>query len=151
GSSQDCAYARYELVGIEWLRQIIVGSHFEASDAVMRVAASGKHQYRNARVLADSAEHIETIGIRPHHIQQTERVLIARPAVATRDSPEDPIDGEPFVRKEAGNEAGQFRIVIDHQKAFHDGKTISILGPPDSAELSRCVKTLTVLDTAWHF
>ena len=49
-AAQDAAYARQQFTRFERLRQIIVGAHFQAQDAVQRLIARRQHDHRHRRL-----------------------------------------------------------------------------------------------------
>ncbi len=122
GPAQDGADARDEFGGIEGLGQVIVGAHFEAADAVARVAFGRQHQDRNAGLLADAAEDVEAVGIGHHHVQHDQGVVFGKGALDAAGAAGGPADLEAFAGEVAGDEVAEFGIVIDNQHAFHDSR-----------------------------
>src|SRR5205823_3283610 len=58
-----------KFAGIEWLGQIIVGTQFEAHDAVFVLAARRKHQDGQPRLTAHTLQNFETIEAGQHDVK----------------------------------------------------------------------------------
>jgi hypothetical protein len=54
-AAQDAADARQQFARLERFRQVVVGAHFQAEDAVQRLVAGGQHDDRQRRVGAQLA------------------------------------------------------------------------------------------------
>jgi hypothetical protein len=54
-AAQHGAHARQQLARLEGFGQVVVGAHFQADDAVHRVALGGQHDHRHARRIARQA------------------------------------------------------------------------------------------------
>ena len=64
GSAQEGAHARYQLVGVERLREIIVGARIEAGDSVADLGAGSEHERRCADALSPELLHnLESVAL----------------------------------------------------------------------------------------
>ncbi len=150
-SSQDCADARDQFSGIEWLRQVIIRAHLEPVDAVVRVPAGSQHQNRGAGVLPDVAQDIEPVPAGHHHVEHDQGVVFGEGVFDACLAAEGPGNLKSFACQEARYEVTECGIVVNNQNAFHrNGRSFyskTCCGPRPS----RCVKGLAVLDESWHF
>jgi hypothetical protein len=53
----------------ECLRQIIVGAHLQAHDAIRLLAATGQYQHWSLRMNAQTAQHFEPVHAGQHHVE----------------------------------------------------------------------------------
>ncbi|VVN42567.1 hypothetical protein PS647_05526 [Pseudomonas fluorescens] len=71
GASQHRVDPRQQFTGSEWLDQIVVGTHFQAEDAIGFIVAGGEHQHWRGLVLAGAqfAAEQQAIVTRHHDVQ----------------------------------------------------------------------------------
>jgi len=80
GAAEDGAQACEEFASGEGFGQVIVGSHFEADDAVVLFAATGEHEHGDLGVGAKSAQNLEAIEAGKHHVEDDGVVTILQSA-----------------------------------------------------------------------
>ncbi|MCY1301705.1 hypothetical protein D9M70_513310 [compost metagenome] len=61
---------RQQLAGVEWLGQVVVGTHFQADDAVQRRAGAGDHDHRQVVMFAEIARQAEAVLAGQADVQQ---------------------------------------------------------------------------------
>ena len=71
-AAQDGFDPRDQLSAAERLREVIVGPHLQADDAVNFLALSGQHDDRDVRLGAHGAAEREAVFARQHQIEQDE-------------------------------------------------------------------------------
>jgi hypothetical protein len=72
GAIEDRANAREELARMEGLRNVIVGAHLEADDAVHILAARREHEHGDAALGAQLAAKREPVDARHHEVEHDE-------------------------------------------------------------------------------
>ena len=73
GAPQDAADARQQLSRLERLGEIVVGAHFQADDAIDRLAARGQHDHRQVRARAQRAAQLQAV-LAGHHEVEDDQV-----------------------------------------------------------------------------
>jgi len=69
---QDGMDASDEFLRIEGLREVIVGPEFKSEDAVSVLTPCREHDHRDGESLSQSAQHVEAVQRRQHHVQDDE-------------------------------------------------------------------------------
>ena len=131
GTTQQRFDARKQLSRAERLRDVIVGAHFEAHDAVGFVAARGEHQDGQAVqrfVLANFAANFQAGKFRQHQIekQQIGRSLLERAQAGA--AVKSGADLKTFIGEVVTNEFDDVAVVFDNKDAFHAGRAYRVAG-----------------------
>ena len=61
-----------ELLRIEGLREVIIGPEFKSKDAVSVLTPRREHDHGDGKSLSQSAQHVEAVQRRQHHVQDDE-------------------------------------------------------------------------------
>ncbi len=118
GAAQDGANASDKLTRVEWLRQIVVGSHLEADDAVDVLAFRRQHDDRHARRGAKTAANRKTVLARHHEVEDDEiRIAVARAETVERRAAVADVDAEPLPLQVALHQVADLGVVLDDENA----------------------------------
>jgi len=112
-----------ELSGAEGLGDVIVGTHFEADDAVGFVAARREHQDGQAIqrfVLADFAANVQAGHFGKHEIEKEKIGRRFFQGGEAAGAVESGTDLKPFVGKVVADEFDNVAIVFNNKYAFHE-------------------------------
>jgi len=111
---------RHELVGAERLRDVVVGAHLEADDALGLFRPGGEHDDRDRGgllVRANGTADFQAVDLRQHQVQDHQ---IGR-SFSDRDkgvaSGRDEIHGEAGLLEIAADELGDIAVVFDDEDA----------------------------------
>src|SRR5262249_1420098 len=125
-AAQSRAHPGDELLRLERLDHIVVGTRFEAEDDIYGVRFGGQHHDRYARLRADGATDVDAAHAREHEVEQHD----VRPYVPKRG------EGPLTVGYERGHKAlgpqhdaehlGEGGVIVDHQHTGSHGLQYSI-------------------------
>ncbi len=104
GRTQPGANARDELLGVEGLDDVVVGTGLEPLDDIRRVAPGGEHDDRHAGLIADARAHLDAVHAGQHEVEQ-HQIGLGRV---------DGVDGRGTVRAEGGLETLRAQHDADH-------------------------------------
>jgi hypothetical protein len=112
---QDGIDPRQQFARIERFRHVVVGSHFEADDAVEVLAARGEHDDRGLRGRPDASAEAQAVLAGQHHVEHDQ----VDPALAEAAVHLVTVGGDRHAAgvglKIARDEAAGFAIVLDDQ------------------------------------
>ena len=110
-----------ELLGLEGLDDVVVGTGLQPHDHVDGVALGRQHHDRDAGLGADLLADVDAVLAGEHQVEQdqvgTEAAEGFEGLVAARDDPAL----EAFLAQHDGQHLGERRIVVDHQNAAPRG------------------------------
>ena len=69
GTAQQGAQAGQQFARGKRLGQIVVGAQLQSDHAVDLLAPAGEHQHRHLALPADPTQHLESVDVRQHHVQ----------------------------------------------------------------------------------
>ena len=121
---QDRLDARDQLAAAERLRQIIVGAHFEADDAVDLVALGGEHDDRNVRFRTQRAAERQPVLAGQHQIEQDQIDAAVGQDLAHGFAVGGRADAEAILRERTRYQFADLAMVIDDEdvrRARHGG------------------------------
>ncbi len=113
GAAEDSFHARRKLAWIERLGKIIVGSQFQADDAVDILPTGGQHQHWNPALSAKPLQNLEAVQARQHHIQNNKVIAALLGVFQTRLAVMGTLDREAFPLQKLFQKAAQFDVVVD--------------------------------------
>ena len=119
-AAEDGAEAREKFAGGKRFREIVVGTDFEADDAVGLVAPRGEHEDGDGGFLADTFEDLEAVHAGEHNVEDQRVPRRGAGGGGALDAFGTGVDGgdvEAERFKVGGDEATEFFVVVDHQQA----------------------------------
>jgi hypothetical protein len=121
GPAEDGADTCDQLARAERLREVVVGTEFEAEQLVELVVARGQHDDRDGRVAAELAGDVEPVEPRQTEIEDDE----IGPALADRRQRRGTVgrgeDRETRMLEVVAGEHGDLRFVVDDEDGLHVG------------------------------
>ena len=119
GAAKNGADAGEQLAGIEGLGEVVVGSDFEADDAVNIFAARGEEDDADLGGCAQAAQHLEAIEAGQHDIEQDDGEVAGEGAMQTELAVMLGGDGKAVTREIVLDHGGKFSVVVDEENRFH--------------------------------
>ena len=105
--------------GVERLGQVIIGSDFQAKNAVHIFSACGENQHRNRRRGAQPPQNIEPAHAGEHEIEDDQRVLHGESALETARTVVYRFDSESFRAETLCEKPAKLNVIVDDENAFH--------------------------------
>ncbi len=120
--------ARHQFARVERFGQVIVGTHFQADDAVDVVALGGQHDDRD-RVLrpAQAPAHRQTVFARHHQVEHDQVEALAREQFVHGGGVLGDVNAEALLGQVAVEQVAQPQVVIDHEDSGFCGCHVRIV------------------------
>ena len=121
-AAQHGVQAGEQFARVEGLGQVVVGAHFQAHDAVDRIALGGKHQDRDGlSPYTQAAADGQTVLARHHQVEDQRIERFARQQAIQLFCVLDAAHGQTVGAEIALQQGAQFRFVVQNDDlAFHD-------------------------------
>jgi len=117
GAPQQGAEAGEEFAGRKGLRQVVVGTEFEADDAVHLLATAGEHHDGHFGLRADAAEDLKAIAARHHDIEDDRRPRLRSGTLSSMLAIVLHFDPEAHGLEVIGHELAELGVVVDDEEA----------------------------------
>ena len=130
-AAQHRMNARHEFARVERLRQVIVGAHLEADDAIHVFTLRGEHDDRRAVVAAaQAAADRQAVFAREHQVEHEQVETLAHPELVHCGRVFRDVDIETLLAEIAAQQIAQARVVVDDENLggvfrFHDRHLIA--------------------------
>jgi hypothetical protein len=106
-----------ELARVHGLRQVVVRPELEADDAVRLVALRGEHEHRDGALLAEPAEHVETVETRHHHVEDDDVHAALRERGETAPAVGGVGEDDVMGREVRAQQVRELAVVVDEEGA----------------------------------
>ena len=121
-TSEQRPDARHELVGAEWLRNVVVGADLETGDPLGLLGTRREHDdrdQRRRRVRAGRATDFGAVNLGQHEIEHQEVRRASRQRGKPLPSGRVDVDSKPCLFEVAPHEFRDVAVVLDDQNPFH--------------------------------
>src|SRR5215204_6105842 len=119
-AAEDGLNAGDQLARVEGFGKIVVGADLQSDNAVNIVAAGREHHDVYVRAFgSESAQHLEAVHARHHHVQHDERVLARKRAFEPRGAPVRDLNPITLFAEQLSDQLTQLSVVVNNKHVFH--------------------------------